>query len=83
MSQIASEPRKILETRKRFMEQAFTSTQVAEAEVQRLLHALMQVRQCASRGVLVSPTAERCARACFVRAVAPCVHDTQRMRSAV
>jgi hypothetical protein len=58
-SQVASEPRKILETRKKFLEQTFTSGQKAEAEVQRLLRALVQVRQCADCWVLIDPIVER------------------------
>jgi hypothetical protein len=43
-SQLQVEPRKILETRKRFLEEKFGSSQKAEAEVQKLLVALLQVR---------------------------------------
>jgi hypothetical protein len=42
IAQIASEPRKILETRKRFLDCKFTAAQKAEADVQRLLNALLQ-----------------------------------------
>ena len=38
------EPRKILETRKRFLEEKFSSGQKAEAEIQKLLASLLQVR---------------------------------------
>jgi hypothetical protein len=43
--QIPSEPRKILEARKRFMEESFGAGRKAEAEVQRLLIELMKVIQ--------------------------------------
>ena len=39
--QIASEPRRIAECRKRFLEEKFTSSQKAEAVVQGLLNALL------------------------------------------
>jgi hypothetical protein len=41
--QVASEPRKILEARKRFLEESFAGGRSAEAEVQRLLNELMKV----------------------------------------
>lgn len=40
---IAAEPRKIMETRKRFIEARFSEEQQAEAEVQRLILALLQL----------------------------------------
>jgi hypothetical protein len=45
VSQMAQvEPRKILEMRKRFLEEKFGSGQKAEAEIQKLLASLLQVR---------------------------------------
>jgi hypothetical protein len=40
-----AEPRKILETRKRFLEEKFGSGQKAEAEVQKLMVALLQASE--------------------------------------
>jgi hypothetical protein len=45
------EPRKILETRTRFMDEKFGSSQKAEAEVQKLLVALFQARAFVESGV--------------------------------
>ncbi len=74
---IASEPRKILETRKRFLETAFTAAQKAEAEVQRLLNALLQV----SRRATTAAAAEDCvalALCCNLSTLHPPSHRTAK-----